>query len=256
MPRFRFHWPALALGLLALHPATSCAKPLTGKVVAVPGGDRLIIEAHGHRARLPLLGIKAPARGEPGRRASRDNLAGLCLGRRAMGTGDGRVLCRWRKGQWADAALYQLQEGWAQAGPLTLDAGMLASQQDAKCNRRGLWAGTFALCDAVPGAGPDTGFEGLPGSGTITYAVNGGAAEAFITISTPQGTEQHLVALPYISAAYRFEAGGFAYVSAQNQADAGSVSVAINLDGAAKLSATSSAPFGIATVSCTRGQDC
>ncbi|MCI0607294.1 hypothetical protein L0156_30310 [bacterium] len=51
---------------------------------------------------------------------------------------------------------------------------------------------------------------------SVHYNVTGTAQSADITVSTPSGTEQRMVILPYRSPIYSFERRGHAYISAQN----------------------------------------
>jgi len=62
---------------------------------------------------------------------------------------------------------------------------------------------------------------------------------ADITVSTPSGTEQRMVILPYRSPIYSFERRGHAYISAQNWGEYGSVSVEIVVDSSIVKEATS-----------------
>lgn len=89
------------------------------------------------------------------------------------------------------------------------------------------------------------GYIGLPPFGTpssvaaLTYSTSGG------------GTEQKTIALPGSVKYSNFPVGGFMYISAQKQSADGSINVSISVNGKMIKSATSSAPYGIASVSGT-----
>lgn len=88
-------------------------------------------------------------------------------------------------------------------------------------------------------------FIGLPPIGTpsrsasLTYRNSSG------------GTEQKTITLPGSVKYTNFPKGGFMYIAAQNQGAVGSVNVSISVNGKLIKAATSSAPYGIASVSDT-----
>lgn len=84
---------------------------------------------------------------------------------------------------------------------------------------------------------------------TIVYHVTGLAKSAIVTYTNEQGgTEQQTVPLPWKRIYYMLP-GEFAYISAQNQSDKGSVTCSIELDGTTVKESTSSGAYVIATCS-------
>jgi len=81
-----------------------------------------------------------------------------------------------------------------------------------------------------------------------TYRVSGTAKSASLTYETPTGTEQRTVNLPW-SKTYKFSKGDFAYISAQNQGEVGTVKVEIKVDGTVWKHAESSGAYVIASCS-------
>lgn len=245
------------LAAAALAMTTFPAWPWNGRVVAVPTGDTVTVSHGAKRVRLHLDGIEAPARRAAGWRDSRDSLAEVCLQRRAKITPttnrDAQVACRMGS-YWTDAALYQVDQGEARLAASEVRPNYVTAQNRAQAQCVGIWSGS--VCAALAGgtfgsSGSSTGSSG----GTITYRVYGSATEANITVETPDGTEQHTVSLPW-SRTYHFADGDFVYLGASNQAATGTVSASIALNGNPVKTATSTAAYGGASVSCSRGRDC
>ena len=59
----------------------------------------------------------------------------------------------------------------------------------------------------------------------VTYAAKGTRSGISITISTPNGTEQHRAGASYVSPTYTFRAGQHGYISAQNLGESGTITV-------------------------------
>lgn len=84
---------------------------------------------------------------------------------------------------------------------------------------------------------------------TIVYHITGSAKSANVTYTNEQGgTEQKTITLPW-KRIYFMLPGKFAYISAQNQGDRGSVTCSIELDGSTAKESTSSGAYVIATCS-------
>jgi len=83
----------------------------------------------------------------------------------------------------------------------------------------------------------------------VTYLVNGSSNRASLTYRNQSGgTEQNTVQLPW-TLELRLSPGAFAYVSAQNQEDGGTVHASVYLGGVTLQEATSGSAYGIATAS-------
>ena len=84
------------------------------------------------------------------------------------------------------------------------------------------------------------------------YEVEGSALSAGLTMSTPTGTQQNTVGLPLRNTAgeagvgHTARSGEFLYISAQNQAQSGTVTCRITLDGDVVSENSSSGAYGIA----------
>lgn len=118
-----------------------------------------------------------------------------------------------------------------------------------------LAAGMLSACGGGDPPAPPRTFA-------VTYEIEGDLPQfrkglppekAFLTYALPNGaTEQKLVTLPYKVGEffpYTAKVGDFLYISAQKQESGSSVGVTIKADGVSIGSASSSAPFGIASVS-------
>ena len=92
----------------------------------------------------------------------------------------------------------------------------------------------------------DEGFE-------VVYYAAGSAAGGSITMSTPSGIQQHDVSLPLQSTSgetgvhFTVGNGEFLSIMIQNQADTGTVTCEIVVDGATVAQNTTSAAYGIAS---------
>jgi hypothetical protein len=87
------------------------------------------------------------------------------------------------------------------------------------------------------------------GTYTVLYVVSGSAKQASLTYNNSQGgTAQQTVNLPW-QTQFTMKKGDFLYISAQNQADVGSVVSEIKVDGNVFKSTISSGAFVIATAS-------
>lgn len=80
-----------------------------------------------------------------------------------------------------------------------------------------------------------------------SYAVSGTASRALVTYRVGTAVQQDLVTLPWSSFPGPASPGTFLYVSAQNQGATGTVTVTIRVGDKTFKSATSTAPYGIAT---------
>lgn len=97
----------------------------------------------------------------------------------------------------------------------------------------------------------------------VDYRAKGTRGGMSITISTPNGTEQHQVGASYVSPTYMFQAGQHAYVSAQNLGEEGTITVMLyygrlhspQKQGPVKLESTSTGSASIATVSWLVGDE-
>ena len=89
----------------------------------------------------------------------------------------------------------------------------------------------------------------------ITYRVTGTASRASLTYENAQGGSEQLdVSVPWLKD-FRFEAGAFVYISAQNQGEFGSIGCEIYLDGKKWKQSTSQGAYAIATCSGSAGED-
>jgi hypothetical protein len=88
----------------------------------------------------------------------------------------------------------------------------------------------------------------------VTYVVTGSTNRASVTYSNSQdNTEQRDVLVPW-EVTYTMAAGQFAYVSAQNDNDWGTIECVIELDGVAWEQAKSSGAYKIASCSGSVGK--
>ena len=95
---------------------------------------------------------------------------------------------------------------------------------------------------------------------SVVYGANGTREGMMITISTPNGTEQHRVGSSFTSDMYKFKAGEHAYISAQNQGERGKVTVKmvygrVGIAEPRVLESTSTGGYSIATVSWLVGDE-
>ncbi len=93
-----------------------------------------------------------------------------------------------------------------------------------------------------------------PKEAGVTYRVEGTAASSSVTYINDQGgTQQDKVSVPWEKAYPDMGVAKFAYLSAQNDGDSGSVTCKILHDGKEWKVSTSTAPYGIASCSGTVG---
>lgn len=84
-----------------------------------------------------------------------------------------------------------------------------------------------------------------PATRTVTYKVSGTASAASLTYETPQGSSVQIdVSLPW-SLDQTFKDGDFAYISAQNKGEDGSVTTEIYVNGTLWKSSTSEGAYKI-----------
>lgn len=94
-----------------------------------------------------------------------------------------------------------------------------------------------------------TPFSMAPATRTVTYKVSGTASAVSLTYQTPQGSSVQIDAsLPW-SVDQTFKDGDFAYVSAQNKGEDGTVTTEIYVDGKPWKSTTSEGAYKIADAS-------
>jgi endonuclease YncB( thermonuclease family) len=128
-------WALLLLGLAA---HAEAAEPVTGKVLAVPNGDTLVIEtADRKRQRIRLADIDAPERRQQHGAEARQSLADLCLKKEAK-IDEGHVTC-----DGVDANAEQVKRGWAWVslkGTRPRHA-LYELEAHARLRQLGLWAG-------------------------------------------------------------------------------------------------------------------
>jgi hypothetical protein len=89
------------------------------------------------------------------------------------------------------------------------------------------------------------------GNRSVTYSITGSAPTVNITMESEGGgtSQRSGQSLPWSLAGMGFGAGDFVYLSAQNQADHGTVTVTITRNGEVWKTATSTGAYVIATVS-------
>ena len=128
-------WALLLFGLAA---HAEAAETLSGKVVAVPNGDTLVIEtAARQRHRVRLADIDAPERRQPHGAEARRSLTDLCLQKDAKSE-DGHVTC-----QGVDVNAEQVKRGWAWVSPKGTRPrhALFELEAHARLREVGLWAG-------------------------------------------------------------------------------------------------------------------
>jgi endonuclease YncB( thermonuclease family) len=157
---------AAALLFVACCGATAAAT-LAGRVVAVHDGDTLTVLAGTREVRVRMAGIDAPERGQPYANAARRALAARVAGREV--TVDlrgrdsyGRALGVLRVGD-DDVNSAQVRDGWAWVfRRFAHDASLLALEDDARRERRGLWRDAhpeapWAFRERQPRSAPPSG---------------------------------------------------------------------------------------------------
>lgn len=131
-----------ALVLLAMAAHAAAAEPISGKVVAVPNGDTLVIlDAAGKRHRIALADIDAPERRQASGLDARRSLAELCLKKEAQSDA-GHVTCNG-----VNANAEQVRRGWAWVSPKQTQPGaaLIELEAHARLRQIGLWAGEQPL---------------------------------------------------------------------------------------------------------------
>ena len=128
-------WALLLLGLAA---HVEAAETVSGKVVAVPNGDTLVIETDGKkRQRIRLADVDAPERRQPHGAQARDSLSELCLKKQAE-VDQGHVKC-----DGVEVNAEQVKRGWAWVslkGTRPRHA-LYELEAHARLRQLGLWAG-------------------------------------------------------------------------------------------------------------------
>jgi endonuclease YncB( thermonuclease family) len=120
------------------------ATTLAGRVVAVHDGDSLTVLVDRTEVRVRLAGIDAPERGQPYASASRRALARRVAGREVLVEASGRDGFGRTLGvvsvDGADVNRAQVRDGMAWVfRRFSQDAALLALEEDARRERRGLW---------------------------------------------------------------------------------------------------------------------
>ena len=82
---------------------------------------------------------------------------------------------------------------------------------------------------------------------TVAYDIAGSAGSMSITATSPTGTEQASGRALPAHLTYQMESGAFAYVSAQNEGEAGSITCTIRVDGQVISTNRSEGAYTIAT---------
>lgn len=152
----------LFIALTLALPVAAFSDTWTGRVISIQSGDRLTVRHDHQKIRIHLTGIEAPQAHQRGFRKSRAQLAKLCLNRRVQvsidnpGTGfsDGWVACHLRHGFYADAAIHQVDLGWAWMQPNATDPALVGVQNNAQSHCDGFWGEPFSHCTGAPSPTP------------------------------------------------------------------------------------------------------
>ena len=123
-------------------------------------------------------------------------------------------------------------------------------EKDAACSEGDeRWKGDFSR---LLQPRPPSAIEAVVAAGghQIQYKVSGSYKASLTYRNAMGGTDQMKVSLPW-TLTFAGMPGQFAYLSAQNTEDWGTIECAIFLDGVLVRRATSNSPYGIATVSGT-----
>jgi endonuclease YncB( thermonuclease family) len=118
--------------------SAAAAETISGKVIAVPNGDTLlIVDAAGKRHRIALADVDAPERRQAFGPQARQSLIELCLKKAAEATA-GHVTC---DGVAVNAE--QVRRGWAWVSPKQTQPGspLFELEAHARLRQLGLWAG-------------------------------------------------------------------------------------------------------------------
>ena len=84
-------------------------------------------------------------------------------------------------------------------------------------------------------------------TGVVTYSISGNFTSASLTYQTPTGSTQKVIYQAGNVQTATFDAGGFVYLSAQNDGDSGSVTCTITEDGTVMSTNTATGAYTIAT---------
>src|SRR5688572_17967332 len=129
-------WLMLLFALGATQAAA--AETLSGKVVAVPNGDTLVIQTGPKkRQRVRLADIDAPERGQEFGAQARQSLLELCFRKQAEADA-GHVKC-----EGTDVNAEQVRRGFAWVSPKQTQPGspLFELEAHARLRQIGLWAG-------------------------------------------------------------------------------------------------------------------
>jgi len=111
----------------------------------------------------------------------------------------------------------------------------------------------LAMCRG--GGGGGTYSTPIPSSYSVTYEISGSASSVSITLSNAQGgTEQGEYKVPFRKT-YTMDRGAFAYISAQNQGEFGTVTCKILVGSTVWKESTSTGAYSIADCSGLVGSD-
>jgi hypothetical protein len=107
----------------------------------------------------------------------------------------------------------------------------------------------LAMCGRSGGGGGGTYSTPVPSTLSVTYEITGSASAVSITLSNAQaGTEQGEYQVPFRKT-YTMKRDAFAYISAQNQGEYGTVTCKIFLGSTVWKESTSSGAYSIADCS-------
>lgn len=147
-------FPRLLCGILLLAiVSVAQADEFSAKVIAVLDGDTLLVLRGGSRVKIRLADIDAPEKDQPYGMASRETLIGLAAKRRVQiasrATDDYHRLIATVQADGVNLNREQVRLGMAWAAPSwrgrKADETMAALQQEARREKRGLWAAPGAI---------------------------------------------------------------------------------------------------------------
>ncbi|MGZ8216514.1 thermonuclease family protein [Methylomagnum sp.] len=146
----------LCVGLMLALPLAAVAETWSGKVASVQTGDRLTAKRGKSLVKVRLAGIEAPQLQKRGGKDSRLSLSGLCKSNRKLtvevtappvkGVVTGKVYCNWSGKFYADAGLYQVEQGMAALLASETDPDYVRAQAQAQFKCIGIWAGSGVHC--------------------------------------------------------------------------------------------------------------